>query len=108
MVTGSKSREGGRLQGVVCCQRAPPPFILSRAVPGRAKNGNKHNRLPKDKSDLPAKLHLDGKQATIGRPIGSVDRHCLWPGPCQVGLDLIFRVFAAFVCWFGLTSGPFL
>ena len=94
---------------MVCVERTPPLLVYSsRVVPGQVKDGNMCNRLPKDKSDLPAKLHLDEKQAMIGRPIGSIARHRLWPGPCQVGLDLIFRVFAAFVCWFGLTSGPFL
>jgi hypothetical protein len=97
---------------VVCVERTPSPLLVysSRVVPGQVKDGNMCNRLPKDKSDLPAKLHLDKKQATVSRPLGSIDPpsgaigHHLWPGPCQVVLDLIFRVFATFVRRFGLPS----
>ena len=60
---------------MVCVERTPSPLLVysSRVVPGQVKDGNMCNRLPKDKSDLPAKLHLDKKQATVSRPLGSID-----------------------------------
>ena len=48
-----------------------PLYSLKRSVPAISLYGNIFNRLLEDQINLPAKMHLDGKQGRFGRTTGS-------------------------------------
>ena len=47
-----------------------PLYSLERSVPAISLYGNVANRLLEDQINLPAKMHLDGKQGRLGRTTG--------------------------------------
>ena len=42
-----------------------------RSVPAKFIHGNIHNRLQEDEIKFPTKMHLGGRWARFGRPMGS-------------------------------------
>ena len=103
-----------RLPSGVCgVSGGRPLLLLLRSVPARVIHGNTCNRLQEDQSKLPAKMHLDGKWARFGRPMGSAGSTSL-----PLGTDLLWyttwwalmlvRRCRGLVSQFALTCGPLL
>ena len=102
-----------RLLQVVCVVRVVggPLYSLKRSVPAISLCGNIFNRLLEDQINLPAKMHLDGKQSRFGRTTGSA-------GTTLPPLATVLLWYIAWwvlmsdgrcrglVCRFGLVCGP--
>ena len=99
---------------VVCVVRVVrgPLYSLERSVPAISLYGNVANQLLEDQINLPAKMHLDGKQGRFGRTTGSA-------GPTMPPLATVLLWYIAWwvlmsdgrcrglVGRFGLSGGPF-
>ena len=101
------------LSNVLCMVRVVggPLYSLERSVPAISLYGNVANRLLEDQINLPAKMHLDGKQGWFGRTTGSA-------GPTSPPLATVLLWYTAWwvlmsdgrcrglVGRFGLVCGP--
>ena len=100
---------------MVCVVRVVggPLYSLERSVPAISLFGNVANRLLEDQINLPAKMHLDGKQGWFGRTTSSAGR----TSPPLATVLLWYTAWwvlmsngqcRGMVGRFGLSDGPFL